>query len=360
MIYLDNNATTLVDTRVEEAMCAVKLANPSSPHRFGQRAKKQLVDAKQTILEKIAKGRELLFTSSATEAINMVIQGVEGHIITSSLEHAAVLESCKGKKVTFLDPLPGKGTITIEQIEEALRPDTALIVLMAANNETGVKTSLDEIAALGVPLLIDGVAILGKEEWEMPKGIVAAAFSAHKVHGPSGVGCLIYDKGFALKPLIHGGSQQRGLRAGTENVPGIVGFAKAVEIMDWEGIEALRDYFESQLEGVVIHGKDEPRIGNTSSVAFIGHDGEELLMQLDLAGIAVSFGSACSSASLQLSHVLRNMEVDPDLVRSTLRFSLSRFTTKAEIDILLGQLSRLLTTTDFTPSRLVSSAVNSN
>jgi len=359
VIYLDNNATTLIDPRVEEAVSQVKLANPSSPHRFGQRAKRVLIEAKQTILAAVAPGREVVFTSSASEALNMAIQGVDGHIVTSSLEHAAVLESCRGKNVTILDPAPGQGIVTIEQIKLALRPNTALIILMAANNETGIKREdLNEVAALGIPLLIDGVAILGKEEWKVPRGVVACAFSAHKLHGPQGVGCLIYDKAFPLKPLIRGGSQQRGLRAGTENVPGIIGFAKAVEVMQWQGIAELRDYFESKLTNVVIHGKDQPRVCNTSSVAFVGQDGEELLMQLDMAGIAVSYGAACSSASLQLSHVLRNMGIHPDLVRSTLRFSLSRFTTKQEIDSVLNQISKLLTMTDFTPNKLVSSAVS--
>ena len=353
MIYFDNNATTLIDPRVEEAMLQVKLANPSSPHRYGQEAKRLLAEAKQTILKRIAPGKEIVFTSSATEALNMVIHATLGHIITSSLEHAAVLEACRGKDVTILDPIEGRGSITPDQVKQAIRPDTALIILMAANNETGIKT---EIRDFGIPCLIDAVAILGKEEWQLPQGVLAAAVSAHKIHGPQGIGALIFDRRFPIKPLIVGGSQQRGLRSGTENMPGIVGFAKAVEIMNGEGIGKLRDYFESKLQDVVIHGKNEPRICNTSNVAFPGLDGEELLMKLDLAGVAVSYGSACSSASLQLSHVLLNMGIAPELVRSSLRFSFSKFTTYQEID----QVSKLLTATDLTPNRLVSSAVSSN
>ncbi|MCH9610540.1 MAG: Cysteine desulfurase NifS [Chlamydiales bacterium] len=353
MIYFDNNATTLIDPQVLEAMNQVSLANPSSPHRYGQRAKQLLADAKSTILNALAPGREIIFTSSATEALNMVIQAAQGHIITSSLEHAAVLEACRGKEVTILEPKEGKGAIEPDQVEAAILPNTSLIVLMAANNETGIKSELQDF---GIPLLIDAVAIVGKESWQLPDGICACAISAHKIHGPQGAGALIFDKRFPIKPLIRGGQQQRGLRGGTENMPAIVGFAKAVELMSWTQVSELRDYFEEQLHNALIHGKDQPRICNTSSVAFEGVDGEELLMQLDLNGFAVSYGSACSSASLQLSHVLLSMGIDPQIVRSTLRFSFSRYTTREEID----QLVTFLTAIDLIPSRLVSSAVSSN
>ncbi|MCP5469954.1 MAG: cysteine desulfurase [Chlamydiales bacterium] len=352
MIYLDNNATTLLDPRVEEAMRSAPFGNPSSPHRFGQKARRALIEAKHVLLNRLAPGREIVFTSGGSEAIAMAIQSCEGRIVTTSLEHAAVLEACKNKEVTFLENLS----------QEKLPVDTKLIVLSAANNETGVKNDIEAAARFGIPLLVDGVAFLGKEEWKMPEGICAVAFSAHKIHGPKGVGCLIYDAKFPLKPLVYG-AQQRGLRGGTENVAGIVGFAKAVECIDYSHIRELRDYFESELEAcfdVVIHGKGLPRVCNTSSVAFVGEDAEMLLMQLDLAGVAVSFGAACSSGSLQLSHVLRNMGVPVDLIRSSLRFSLSRMTTKEELDACLNQLSKLLTPTDFTPSKLVSSAVSSN
>lgn len=363
MIYLDNNATTKIDPRVLEVMFAVAVGNPSSPHRYGQKARQLLLEAKETILEHLNMPQaEIVFTSGGTEALNLGIHGIEGHMITSSLEHAVVLEACTGD-VTYIDPPAGRGSITAKQIQEAIRPSTKLICVMAANNETGVKTELDAIAALGIPLLIDGVAFLGKEEWKMPKGICAVAFSAHKIHGPMGVGCLIFDKRFPVKPLIRGGAQQQSLRGGTENLPGIVGFAKAVELIDFGEMKRLRDHFEQELErqfDVIIHGKQEDRICNTSNVAFLEQDAELLLMQLDLAGIAVSYGAACSTGSLKLSHVLQNMGVPSHQIRSSLRFSLSRMTTQEEIDFCLRQLSKLLTPTDLTPSKLVSSAVNSN
>ncbi|MFN0065471.1 MAG: cysteine desulfurase family protein [Chlamydiales bacterium] len=373
MIYLDNNATTALDRRVLEAMHAVSinkyLGNISSPHSYGQKARHLFLQAKKEILTFLnALDHDILFTSGATEGLNTIIQSVpdKAHIVTSSLEHAAVLESCKSKsRVTYLDPKSGRGSIAPEQIEQALLPDTALIVCMAANNETGVLSDIVAIAQLaeqrGIPFLVDGVSILGKGSISIPQGVSAICFSAHKIHGPQGMGCIVYKKGMKIRPLICGGAQQRGLRAGTENLSAIVGFAKALELASRDleetvaRMELLRNRLELSLGNVVVHGKDEPRVCNTSNIAFRGRDGETLLMQLDLAGVAVSYGAACASQSLQLSHVLQNMHVAPDLIRSSLRFSLSRETTLEEIDY----VSRLLTVTDFTPNKFVSSATSS-
>ncbi len=350
MIYLDNNATTFLGPSVlavMEPLLSGKVGNPSSIHRYGQAAKALLAKATKEVAAHFGvKTNEIIFTSGATEALNMVIKSAPkgSHIITSSLEHIAVIESLKFTEctVTYLDPEPGKGAITVEQIEHALRPETAMIVVMAANNETGVRTDIEVIASFaeqrGISLVVDGVAQLGKGEWSLPAGVSAACFSGHKIHAPTGVGVAIVRRSFKNDPLIVGGPQQHSMRGGTENLAGIVGFAKALSLLPktGEAMAILRDRFEegilSQLEGVQVHGSGEARIGNTSNIAFKGVDGESLLMQLDLAGVAASHGSACTSGTLEPSRVLLNMGIAPSVARGSLRFSLSRFTTQNEIE----------------------------
>ena len=367
MIYLDNNATTLIAPEVVEEMCAtVDLGplNPSSVHRMGQSARGLLVDASQRVAERFGvRPGEVLFTSGATEGLNTLIQGFRrpGHIITSALEHVAVLKPIdrleqEGRSVTYLHPEEGRGAISIYQIIEALHPETALIVLMAANNETGVKSDIEAIAALaeerGITLIVDGVALLGREEVAFPKGISAMCFSGHKVHGPLGVGFSLVRKGLAYDPLILGGAQQQGRRGGTENLPAIRGLVKALSLFDVEWMqrmESLRNHFERELLNalpeIIIHGKGEPRTGNVSNIGFPGVSGETLLMTLDLAGVAASHGSACASGSLEPSRVLLNMGVPTQLARSSLRFSLGRYTTLEEINqaikIIVDSASRL-------------------
>lgn len=354
MIYLDNNATTLLDPEVFLAIQPLMhtlVGNPSSVHRYGQQAKALLTDAFQKCAAFFeVRTDEIVFTSGATEALNFLIRSLPAgsHVITSSLEHVATIESLKlsGASISYLDPLPGQGALTVDQVQEALRENTCLIVLSAANNETGVKTDIAAIGAVaeraGIPFVVDGVASLGKEPFHLPTGAAAACFSGHKIHAPLGVGLAIVKKGCKTPPFIVGGPQQRGLRAGTENLPGIIGFAKALELISKKGetwfekLSQLRDRFEagicSAIPDVLVHGKGEPRVSNTSNIAFLGVDGETLLILLDLAGVAASHGSACSSGALQPSRVLLNMGIDPKIVRSSLRFSLSRFTTQEEID----------------------------
>lgn len=354
MIYLDNNATTFLDPVVAQAVQSVlrgKYGNPSSLHKYGQAAKALLVQASKQIAAFFGVSEEEVnFTSGATEALNMLVKAAPSgkHIITSSLEHAAVLEPLKrsGCPVTYLDPLPLIGAVTPKQVKEALTPNTSMIFLMAANNETGVKTDIEAIAELAleanIPLIVDGVSILGKETWKVPQGVTAVCFSGHKIHAPVGVGCLIIRKQFKPKPLIVGGGQQKGLRGGTENVAGIVGFAAGLACIrekisgDIARMRSLRDRFEegilNKLPDVVIHGFDQPRLCNTSNIAFLGVEGETLLMVLDLAGVAASHGSACSSGALEPTRVLLNMGVTTSVARSSIRFSLSRFTTQEEID----------------------------
>lgn len=354
MIYLDNNATTALDPRVVDAMKPLLEGaplNPSSIHQYGQKAKSLLVKSVSCIAAVLeVKAEELIFTSGATEALNMLVRGIrpKGHIITSSLEHPALLVPIQqlekeGRGVTYLDPLPGRGSLSRRQVEEALLPETSLIALGAANSETGIRTPFEEIAALaeeaGIPFLVDGVGMLGKAPLSIPRGVSAICFSGHKIHGPHGIGLAAIRKGIKCAPFILGGAQQRGRRGGTENLPAIVGLAKAFQLIqeeDYDAIAALRDRLEkgiaSALEDIVVHGKEERRVCNTSLIGFAGVDGENLLIGLDLSKIAVSHGSACSSGSLEPSRVLIKMGVSRQLARSSLRFSLSRFTTRAEIE----------------------------
>ncbi|MFZ0565200.1 MAG: cysteine desulfurase family protein [Chlamydiales bacterium] len=354
MIYLDNNATTSLDPRVLAAMEPIyssTIGNASSIHKYGQRARAILARARQDIASFFSvRPDELIFTSGATEALNMAIRSVPkgSHLITSSLEHVAVMEAVKftGCTVTYLDPEPGKGAIGVEQIEKAIRPNTSMIVLMAANNETGIMSDIEAVATLAhaarIPLVIDGVALLGKEKFSLTEGMSVLCFSGHKIHAPTGIGLLIVKKPHKLHPFIVGGPQQFGMRGGTENLAGIVGFAKAIELIEQELPEAmtrmktLRDHFEkiliSNLPNLIIHGADQPRLCNTTNIAFLGMDGETLLRHLDLEGIAASHGSACSSGGMEPSRVLLNMGLSMEIARASIRFSLSRFTTKEEIE----------------------------
>jgi cysteine desulfurase len=366
-IYLDNNATTALDPRVIEAMQEVLTPipfNASSVHSFGQESKQLLTKSRDIIAHALhVKPQELVFTSGATEALNFLIRGFyalnPGHIISSDVEHPAVrltLQSLekKGAKVAYL-PAGLWGAVQPHQLEEALTPDTRLIVLMSANNITGVKTDLEAIARIAqsrdIPLIIDAVQHLGKEPFHIPTGVSAMAFSAHKLHGPTGIGMAFVRSAYTLPPQITGGSQENGRRAGTENLPGIVGFAKAVEILSTsipsatEHMRTLRDRLTEQLMqeigNIVVHGQG-PRICNTVHIGFPGIDGETLLLQLDMAGIAASHGSACTSGGLEPSPILLNMGIPPSLARTSIRFSLSRFTTSADVDTSIEIISSLV------------------
>jgi len=351
MIYLDNNATTKIDPLVQETMSLLMtkvIGNPSSLHRHGQMAKAELAAAKKRVASFFGvQTDELVFTSGATEALNMVIRSAErgSHIITSSLEHIAVLESLKmsGCSVTYIDPEPGKGAATVTQVEKALRTNTTMIVIMAANNETGIKTDIEAIADLAyqrrIHLVVDGVAILGKEQLTLSKGVSAICFSGHKIHAPTGIGLAIVRKRFRLCPLILGGPQQQKMRGGTEHLVGIAAFAKAIELFELPSanvhMATLRNRFEegiAKLSDVIIHGASRDRVCNTSNIGFLGVNGESLLINLDLQGVAVSHGSACSLGTLEPSRVLLNMGISSEIVQSSVRFSVSRFTTQKEID----------------------------
>lgn len=367
-IYLDNNATTGLDPQVLEAMLqelSPTPSNPSSVHYFGQQARHKLQNARQTVASFFrVRPEEVLFTSGGTEALNLLLRGhilKRGpcHILSSNVEHASVYRTLQSLATQgcLVDYLPAGlwGAVHPHQIASSLRKDTGLIVLGAANSETGVKHDLDQIAEIArqrnVPLVIDGVALLGKEPFAMPQGVAAMAFSAHKFHGPKGTGCALVRATFPLLPLLTGGDQEFSRRAGTENLPGIVGLAKALQCIESQlpaashRMQELRTHFEQELlarlEPVLINGQG-PRVVNTSNLCFPGADGETLLMQLDLAGIAASHGSACASGALEPSRVLTQMGLPSDLARSSLRFSLSRLTTREEIDRTLDTLVRLV------------------
>jgi len=342
-IFLDNNGTTQIDPQVVTAMLAELEAGPSNPssiHSFGRAAHQRLCLAREQIGSYLGvKPTELIFTSSGTEALNLAILGLKssGQIISSPIEHAAVHETLKrlGRPIIYL-PVGPEGHVKIADVEAAVTPNS-MIVLSAVNSETGVKNSIAEIAEIAqryeIPFIVDGVAWLGKDRISIPKGVSAMAFSGHKIHGPKGIGLLYVRKGCKLEPLLTGGGQESLRRAGTENLPGILGLSKAIELLDTKAIDRmthLRDQLEAGLDGVIINGTG-PRICNTSSITFPGQDGEALLIQLDLQGIAASMGSACSSGSLEPSRVLLNMGLSKQEALSTIRFSLSRFTTEEEI-----------------------------
>ncbi len=359
-IYLDNNATTKIDPLVVDAMIKELTApprNPSSIHHFGQEGRKVLSDCRSQIASFLdVKSSEILFTSGGTEGMNLLIRGAldspKTHIIGSSIDHSCVYSTlidleARGADVTFL-PVDTYGAPHPEDLQKALRPYTKLIVLTAANSETGIKTDLEKMAAIArsaqVPLVIDGVSFIGKEPLNIPVGISAIAFSAHKFHGPKGVGYVFVRSGFKLFPLITGGGQEKRIRSGTENLPGIVGMTRALTLIDEDKnaatLTSLREFFESEilsaLPEVEINGEG-PRISNTSNLFFPGVDGESLLIALDMPNrlnipkIAASHASACTSGALKPSRVLLKMGYSRERASSSLRFSFSRFNTLEEV-----------------------------
>ncbi|MCI5052187.1 MAG: cysteine desulfurase [Simkaniaceae bacterium] len=330
-IYLDNNATTALAPEVREAidLCWAEPLNPSSTHYYGQKAKKMLMAARESIATSLGvKPRELIFTSGATEAMQLALP--KGQILTTNLEHAATWENLQETKLIDCGLY---GSPTAAAIQQAIDENTAAIVISAVNSETGAKANLEEIAAISgdIPLIVDGVQLLGKEPFHIPPGVDAMTFSAHKLHGPKGVGALFSRK--KLKPKYRGGFQERGMRPGTENLAGIVGFAKALEISSRpHQMAELRDLFESLLPENAQINCSGPRICNTTNVYFEGIDGETLNILLDKEGVSASQGSACSSGSLEPSRVLLGMGYSRQRAKSSLRFSLSRYTTREEIE----------------------------
>ena len=357
-IYLDHNANTFVAPPVIEVVAAYMrdiVGNPSSIHRFGRNSKKHFTESRDFIAQHLGvRSDEIIFTSGGTEGANLVIRGLfdgkkKGHVITSTAEHSCVYQTVKilekrGIEATYLKP-GLYGAPSPDSVKSAIRPDTCLIAIMSVNNETGIKSDIHSIAQIaqesGVPFFVDGVAQFGKEEMKIPEGVSAMSFSGQKVHAPLGVGFCFIRKKLKLSSHMTGGGHQFSRRAGTENVPGIVGLAEAVRLLQKELPEGLvkmttlRDHFEHQLltrlEETAVNGEGE-RVVNTSNLYFSGVDGETLLQKLDLAGVAASHGSACSSGGLEPSRVLLEMGYPINRVRSSLRFSICRQTTREEID----------------------------
>lgn len=375
-IYLDHNATTPVHPLVRDAMVNAlteDLGNPSSVHYYGQRAKAAIDDARASVAALLdADAGDLVFTSGGTEADNLAIRGAlesraaqgRRRLVTSAIEHEAVLNTARalgkqGWPVTIV-PVGTSGIVDPASIAAALTPDTALVSVMHANNEVGTLQPIDDIAAItraaGVWLHTDAVQSAGKvpisvREWAAA-GVDLVSISAHKFNGPKGTGALWVRRGIQLSPTVTGGRHERNRRAGTENVPGIVGFGRAADLTrtalstSAAASAALRNALEqailAQIDGTAVNGDPARRIPNTSNISFDGIEAESLLIALDLEGIAVSTGAACSSGTLEPSHVLRAMGVPPTRTRSSLRFSVGHGTTRADIDAVIHLLPSLV------------------
>lgn len=368
-IYLDNNATTPMDPRVLEEMLPFfneSFGNAASRnHSFGWTAEEAVDYARERVAKLInSSPKEIIFTSGATESDNLAIKGVfemyaakGNHIITVATEHKAVLDSCKhveklGAQVTYLTP-SADGLVSIEQIKEAIRPETILITIMYGNNEIGVVQPMQEISALArannILLHTDATQAVGKIPVDVEAdGIDLMSFSAHKMYGPKGVGALyVRRKNPRVKVTaqMDGGGHERGMRSGTLNVPGIVGFGKACELcmneMESEAkrLSAMRDRLEAELltmEESYVNGNRNHRLPHVSNISFKYVEGEGLMM--GVKDIAVSSGSACTSASLEPSYVLKSLGLDDDLAHSSLRFGLGRFTTDEEVDYAINHV----------------------
>lgn len=363
MIYLDNNATTELDPKVRDVMLQEMqepASNPSSIHLLGQKAKKRLENARKSIASLLKTDpSEIIFTSGGTESMNLILRSLldQGHVITSNIEHACVYETLQSLETPSLEVdylSPGHwGAITLDQIQSAMKPHTRYIVLSAVNSETGVQTNIEEIAQFAekndLLLILDVVQLIGKEEFFLYPGISAFGFSAHKFHGPKGTGLAWIRKTCKKKAYLTGGKQEKQIRAGTENLAGILGFAKAFE-MAYHSFDAiqkklkkLQETFESTLKNelqVEVNGEG-PRLFTTSNLYFPQMDAETLLIKLDLKGIYASFGSACSSGALEPSRVLTNMGYKKSRVLSSIRFSFSKFNTTDEILSVIKELKNM-------------------
>ena len=361
-IYMDYAATTPADPRVKEAMESYwteKFGNPSSIHSFGQETRQAVDKARKAVADLLkADPSEVVFTSGGTESDNAAIKGVGfalkekgNHIITSTAEHHAVLHACEfmesqGFEVTFL-PVDVHGLVDPSDVKRAITDKTILITLMHANNEVGTLQPIAEIGAIakehGVLLHTDAVQTFGHLPIDVgAMHIDLLSLSAHKLYGPKGIGAMVIRKGTPFVPLIHGGAQETGRRASTHNVTGIVGLGKAAELaaaeMEKEGLtitalrNRLRDILFERIQDIHLNGHPEKRLQNNLNLSIEQVEGESLLMNLDMEGIAASSGSACSSGSTEPSHVLTALGLNADLARGSLRLSLGRFTTEEEVE----------------------------
>jgi cysteine desulfurase len=359
--YFDHNATTPVSPEVFLAMAPLMtevFGNASSIHQFGQQARGELDRARRSVSSMLgAKAEEIVFASGGTEADNMAIFGVGGHVITTTAEHPAVLEAAAHLPDATFVPVDANGIVDPQAIEAAIRPDTKLISVMHVNNELGVIQPVREIARIahqaGILFHSDGVQAIGKIPVDVDElGVDLYSISAHKIYGPKGIGAFYIRKGTDLRPLIYGGPHERKLRAGTENVAGAAGFGRAAEwVVEESAAEAarqsgLRDRLEqgllAQTPSAHINGASASRVGNTSNIRFDGIDSEPLLIALDLKGFAVSSGSACSSGATEPSHVLAAIGLNREQARSSVRFSLGRSNTQEQIELLIDAVAQVV------------------
>lgn len=371
-IYMDNAATTATRPEVLEAMLPYftqHYGNPSSIHAFGRDARRAMENARKQVAAALnCEPREVYFTAGGSEsdnwAIRCALQNKQGkHIITSAIEHHAVLHTCEymekqGYEVTYL-PVDEFGIVSVEDVKNAIRPDTALITIMAANNEIGTIQPIEEIGKIakeaGILFHTDAVQAIGAipvdvKEWNVDM----LSLSGHKFHAPKGVGALYIRKGIRISNLIYGGAQERGLRAGTENLPGIVGLGKAIEL----AVAELQEYSErltmlrdklidgilANIPDVQLNGHRTQRLPGNVNVSVRYVEGEALLMRLDLAGIAASSGSACTSGSLDPSHVLLAIGLPHEIAHGSLRLSLGNDTTEEDVDYVIETLPNIVNT----------------
>jgi len=372
VIYLDNNATTRVAPEVVEAMRPFfgdLYGNASSMHSFGGQVRQHVERAREQMSALLgADPSEIVFTSCGTESDNAAIRGTveahagrKRHVITTRVEHPAVLSTCRylgnnGCRVTEL-PVDHEGMLDLKLLEECITDDTAIVSVMWANNETGVVFPIEQIAEIcrrkGVTLHTDAVQAVGKLPIDLSKTPVdLLSLSGHKLHAPKGVGVLYIRKGTRLAPFMLGGHQEGGKRAGTENVPYIVGLGKAAELAgqhmaeEASQVPALRDRIEAGIlancPNAHVNGRRDRRLPNTANIGFEFVEGESILMDLDALGVCASSGSACTSGSLEPSHVLRAMGIPFTAAHGSIRFSLSRYTTRDEIDFVIEHMPAII------------------
>jgi cysteine desulfurase len=369
--YFDNNATTRIAPEVVEAMLPFLRdwwGNPSSAYGFGKEAGKHLEEARARAAALIhAEPKEVVFTSCGTESNNSALQSAlalhpnKRHILTTAVEHSAIINHCQylqkhGCQVTFL-PVDADGALDLHLLDKSIRPDTAIVSVMWANNETGVVFPVEEIAAIcrskNVLFHTDATQVPGKMKIDVQElGVDFLTLSAHKLHAPKGVGLLYIKRKVKFQPYLIGGHQERGKRGGTENVASIIGFGRAAQLAEANleaentKVRALRDRMENTIlrtiPNTIRTGAKEPRLPNTSNVAFEGIEAEGILHQLDQLGICVSSGSACTTGSLDPSHVLTAMGMKPARARGCVRISLGIYNTDEEVDYLLEHLPRVI------------------
>ena len=362
-IYLDNNASMPVLPEVVEAMrpyFGEHFGNASSIHHHGQETRAAVERARNSVASLLGcRVQEIVFTSGGTEGDNLAISGLTGegdHVITSSIEHHAVLNACRhleemGCAVTWL-PVDSRSLVDPDDVRRALRPNTKLISIMTANNETGVLQPVEDIGKIAAEADVyfhtDAVQAAGKVPIDVKNiGCDALSISGHKMHAPQGVGALYVRRGTHLQPLFYGGRHERSRRAGTENVPGIVALGKAADLAmqgfergDDKKMSALRDRLQqgilAQVEEAAVNGEGAPRVPNTSNIYFDHIEGEAMVISLDLKGLAVSTGAACSSGAIEPSHVLTAMGLRADRARASIRFSLGKQNSDEDIDFTLA------------------------